>query len=391
MKILVYEFKGWPMIDYINSLVLLGYKVNTILNSTEEVYEYDEEFYTRMQRNIDSFKPNIVFSLNYFPYVSALCEKNNVKYISWAFDNPLLYLYSETAKNKCNYLFMFDKSQYEEFKSYGFEHVYYLPLSANVERLDKIKLTDADMRKYSSEVSFVGKLYDDNPYNKIKKVPGYMKGYVDALVEAQLNIISYNFIEDSLTDEFVDIFKQTTDYTIGESNNIAYRKLIAQKYINRKCTEIERKRTFGNVSEYCNLTIFGNNDLSSLPKALKKPEVDYLLDMPKVFKLSKINLNVTLKSIIHGIPMRVFDIMGAGGFVITNYQSGIEDWFEIGKELAVYYDLDDLKEKILYYLENEEERRNIAFNGYMKVCKEHSMKKKLAYMIDTVVKSNEMI
>jgi spore maturation protein CgeB len=281
---------------------------------------------------------------------------------------------------------MFDKSQYEEFKGYGFEHVYYLPLSVNVERLDKIKLTQEDIKQYTSDVSFVGRLYDDNAYNDIKKVPGYMKGYVDALIEAQLNVVSYNFIEDSLTDEFVKIFKQTTGFTIGESNDIAYRKLIAQKYINRKCTEIERKRAFGNIAEYCKLSIFGNNDLSSIPKAIKKSEVDYLLDMPKVFKLSKINLNLTLKSIVHGIPMRVFDIMGAGGFVITNYQNGIEEWFEIGKELVVYYNLDDLKEKILYYLDNEEERRNIEFNGYMKVCKEHSMIKKLEYMMDTVVK-----
>lgn len=42
------------------------------------------------------------------------------------------------------------------------------------------------------------------------------------------------------------------------------------------------------------------------------------------------------KSIKTGIPLRLFDIMGAGGFLITNYQSEITQYFDIDKELVVY-------------------------------------------------------
>ena len=37
--------------------------------------------------------------------------------------------------------------------------------------------------------------------------------------------------------------------------------------------------------------------------------------MPEVFRKSKINLNITLRSIISGISLRVYDILGAGGSV----------------------------------------------------------------------------
>ena len=59
--------------------------------------------------------------------------------------------------------------------------------------------------------------------------------------------------------------------------------------------------------------------------------VDTLKEMPKVFRQSKINLNLSTRSIKTGIPQRVWDILGAGGFLITNYQNELNKYFEIEK------------------------------------------------------------
>ena len=67
------------------------------------------------------------------------------------------------------------------------------------------------------------------------------------------------------------------------------------------------------------------------------------------------------------MPQRILDIMGSGGFVLTNYQQEIENYFEIGKEIEVFRDLDELMEKVSYYLSHEKERLKIAMNGYQKV------------------------
>lgn len=58
--------------------------------------------------------------------------------------------------------------------------------------------------------------------------------------------------------------------------------------------------------------------------------------------------------------------MGAGGFVLTNYQEEILDYFEDGKDLIIYENIADLKNKIGYYLAHEEERKQIAQKGYKK-------------------------
>ena len=45
---------------------------------------------------------------------------------------------------------------------------------------------------------------------------------------------------------------------------------------------------------------------------------DYYDQMPKIFKTSRINLNITLKISQSGIPLRVMDILGSGGFLLSN-------------------------------------------------------------------------
>ena len=86
-----------------------------------------------------------------------------------------------------------------------------------------------------------------------------------------------------------------------------------------------------------------------------------------VFRRSKINLNITLRSILSGVPLRVVDIMAAGGFLITNYQEEIAEYFVDGQDLVIAYTPEDMLDKTAYYLVHEDERKEIALNGQRKV------------------------
>ena len=107
--------------------------------------------------------------------------------------------------------------------------------------------------------------------------------------------------------------------------------------------------------------------------------------MPKIFKCSKINLNMTLRSIKSGIPQRAFDIMGCGGFLLSNYQPELAEYFIPGEDLVLYDSVDDLIQKIDYYLSHEEERLQIAKNGYEKVKRYHTYDTRLTEILNTVI------
>ena len=65
------------------------------------------------------------------------------------------------------------------------------------------------------------------------------------------------------------------------------------------------------------------------------------------------------------------------GFVLTNYQSEIPEYFEIGQDLKTYASEEELLDKIGYYLSHEQERKAIAQNGYRKAKECYPLKNKV--------------
>ena len=105
--------------------------------------------------------------------------------------------------------------------------------------------------------------------------------------------------------------------------------------------------------------------------------------MPGVFRYSKLNLCPTLKSIQSGIPLRSLDILGAGGVLFSNFQPELTEYFEDGKDLILYESIDDAFAKADFYLKHEELRREIAQNGYRRVCQAFSYPDRIRQMFET--------
>lgn len=106
--------------------------------------------------------------------------------------------------------------------------------------------------------------------------------------------------------------------------------------------------------------------------------------MPKVFRMSRINLNLTIPNIVTGIPLRVWDVLGSGGFLLTNYQAEIPLYLENKKDLVCFEDLRELQELVAYYLAHDEERREIARHGYETVKERHSYRARVTKMLQRV-------
>ena len=154
--------------------------------------------------------------------------------------------------------------------------------------------------------------------------------------------------------------------------------------LSRKLAEMDRITVLNALAEHYTVDLYTRSNCSYIRNVQVHQGVDYYTDMNKIFYLSRINLNITLPSIETGMPQRILDIMGSGGFVLTNYQREIEDYFEIGKEIEVFRDLDEFMEKVPYYLSHEEERLQIAMNGYQKVRKCFSYIHQLTHILEIV-------
>jgi spore maturation protein CgeB len=76
------------------------------------------------------------------------------------------------------------------------------------------------------------------------------------------------------------------------------------------------------------------------------------------------------------IKARVFEVTGCGGFLLTEYATHLEEYFDIKKEIAIFYDKKDLKDKIKFFLKNSNQSKLIANNGYLRTIKDHTYEKR---------------
>lgn len=395
MHILMYRWKAYNYRDIEQTFLLLGHTVDNI---EQELGSYDvsPEFERVIEEKIRGTHYDMVFTVNYFPLISNVCERTGVKYVSWTCDNPLISMYHESVFHACNYIFTFDKTNYLEFRGMGVKHIWYLPLAVDTERMDALLgvpeevgrwkvAQDPEMQKYRGDVAFVGSLYERNSYDKIKnRLPEYLRGYFDAVMEAQLNISGANIVEPMLT---TNILEQLQEYFQLEKSEGSFSDLgliFQTTVLGFKIAETERRRALIELSKHYRVNVYSNSDVSDLLRIQYCGSVDYWSEMPKVFRMSKINLNFTIPNIKSGIPLRIWDVLGCGGFLLTNYQAEIPYYFKEGEDLVCFDGLEDLCEKVGYYLEHEEERKRIAWNGYRKVREKHSYIERIRTILDTV-------
>lgn len=77
---------------------------------------------------------------------------------------------------------------------------------------------------------------------------------------------------------------------------------------------------------------------------------------------------------VEQLKARHFEINGSGSFQLSYYVEGLERHYEIGSEIGVYLDPDDLLHKVNLYLADEAHREAIAEAGYWRTIKDHTFK-----------------
>ena len=113
-------------------------------------------------------------------------------------------------------------------------------------------------------------------------------------------------------------------------------------------------------------------------------------EMNQIFNNSKINLNFTktMEGKLH-FKARTIEIPMSGGFMLTEYIPGIEDYYEIDKEVVCFYTIEECAKKIKYYLENEEERKIIAEKGWKRTLENYTWPQKFKQVF-SIIEKDEM-
>lgn len=389
-KILIYRWKAYNYTDVYQAFQILGYSVE-IIEQELKSYDTDFAFEEKLVRILDTKEYALVFTMNYFAVIAIACEKCKVPYVFWTCDNPLISMYHKSVFAKTNFGFTFDRTNQKELQEMGMEHIYYLPLSVDCDRIDYLRRQrKMDRAAYRNEISFVGSLYERNSYDRLEPIlPEYLRGYFDACMEAQINISGGNIIEKMLT---VDILQELQQYFQLEKSEDSFSDLglvFSTTVLGFKVAALQRSRGLLALAKHYPVSIYSNSNTEHLLGVQYRGSLDYHTEMPLVFAESKINLNFTIPNIKTGLPLRIWDVLGAEGFLLTNFQAEIPEHFKIGEDLVCFEDERELVELAGYYLQHEEKRKEIARHGYETVKGRHSYVKRVEEML-AIVDSHSM-
>ncbi len=368
MNILYYCWDEYTSKDIIDIFERKGYKVD-IFDAPCADKLRDETFMEMLRCRLKSTFYDCIFTFNFWPIISKVANELGIKYVSWNFDSPFLPMYSKAILNSCNYVFGFDRIDIAKIKNYGAKNVYHLPLAVNMNKVNKLLGKPISKTDYKYDVTFVGKLYNDeyNFYDQIKNMPEYYRGFFDGIINAQMNIYGYDLASDIITEAFAPVLHTFASFNQDEELFLSDIDFFVQM-LQKKITVVERPDILAMIADagfYVNH--FAWKKAEKLKNVKYRGSLDYDKEMPRVFRESKINLNITLRTILSGIPLRCMDIMGAGGFLLSNYQPELAEYFVDGQEVVMYSSRADLLDKIDYYLSHDEERIEIATNGRSKI------------------------
>ena len=380
MKILFYDMGSYTYNDFIYYLKKEGHICKTIYYHFPDKFQ-DDFFCERFSQHLSNDAYDIVISVNFFPLVAQICNTHHIKYVSWCYDSPVEERLQNYFNFETNYIFLFDAVEVVQYQSAGYSRIFHLPLATNTDRLDALCFSPQQIATHSSDISFIGHLYNSSLETLLYSTDPYIKGYIEGILQAQLRVYGYNFLEELVTDELLDAinnsFKQIGQTTLSLNHRGLTYAICAE------ITHLERTFLLEQLGEMFD-THFYSTEPCSLQNVKLRGPVKYADEMPCVFRHSKLNINPTLKSIQSGIPLRALDIMGARGVLLSNYQPELAEYFENEVDCIMYTCMEDAIAKADFYLKHDDLRQKIAVNGYQKVKQHFNYPTRLDEIFSTI-------
>lgn len=142
---------------------------------------------------------------------------------------------------------------------------------------------------------------------------------------------------------------------------------------NGKVSQEEMLRVFGRSRINLNLTDRQNLlSPSVLARLFLKKSVNRIIPDFHIID----NIRAYMHFPIPHTHARPFELAGCRAFVLSGHSEDVGRYYKEGEEIALYKSIDELVEKVCYYLPKEKKREAIAERAYERTMREHTYEKR---------------
>jgi len=351
-------------------------------------------------RSVEQLKPEVVVAINYTHGLAELCAEVGVPLKVWEIDPstdvlPPLAGGPDGAASRNTGLFTFRRANVKAFRDAGFAHVEHLPLAANPERRAPVDLTPEQQERYGADITFVGSsMVEQGLAFRSRLLEGYAfwKGgdpdaamqeaedAVQRVLDAQRDDLGTYRVPELLEKElqwFVDAFRKD-DKVYASLGGASPASLLGEMAAADK--RITYVANLGQVA----IKVWGDAGWDHVEQygAQVMGPAGHRDELTAIYSTDAIHVDIGRIYQSDIVTMRVFDVLSCGGFCLAEWSEGLEELFVLGEELDAYRDLEELLQKVEYWLEQgPEARRAVGERGRARILKDHTIRARLAHML----------
>lgn len=160
---------------------------------------------------------------------------------------------------------------------------------------------------------------------------------------------------------------------VGEPLGDVRQKILCDlvKIFKKKLCIFSSKENFlTSIKEIKEKRLLDEDEIEIYSRCWKEP-VKKEEELAEIYNSSKINLNISSQG-TSSINYRVFEVLASGGFLLTDDRKDLSEYFEISKQLEIFKNVEDLIDKIEFYLNNLNIAQKIAQLGKFEVIENHT-------------------
>ncbi len=327
--------------------------------------------------------PDFVFAINYSNGLAEACAHLDLPLLVWEIDPSTDGLHPVGGTTEHVHIHTYRQENVARFQSAGFAKVSYTPLAANIVK----RSPSAGLVPDGPELCFVGaSMVDQAKAFRGLFLDGWVKHHrgstqsraqgavvLEGILAAQRTRPRQYVIPTLLDRHLRDVVAAMEGDTLHDPVAMVGEMAAAERRLN----VIARLGKEG-------ISVWGDPGW----RAVESHGVTYRgfaghhHQLTEIYRAGKIHVDVNRLYQLDIVPMRVFDILACGGFLIAEYSPALAELFDVGRELETWDSVDELVKKVRYYKAHPEEAQYIAAKGLIAVQSRHSMAARLFQMLN---------
>jgi spore maturation protein CgeB len=335
-----------------------------------------------LDRVVEQVRPELVFSINHVHGLAEACHGHDVPLLVWEIDPCTDGLRPPGTDTHHVAIHTYRQANVERFRAAGFSNVTYTPLAANTKR----RSPSPTEVQAGPEVCFVGA-------SMVAQSRSFRRQFLDVWVECSENNPQARAQGQQILDAVLKtqrsrprtylvpiLMQRHFDSFLAKAEKLLVDDPVAMV---GEMAAAERRLNIVAALGTEGIHVWGDPGWKATQGrgVVYRGYAGHNEQLTGIYRRGRVHVDVNRLYQMDIVPMRVFDILACGGFLIAEQSPALGELFELGVEVESWSSIPELIDKVRYFRAHPEQAETIALAGLRAVQERHSIQGRVFAML----------